>query len=118
VAVIVTVYVPGVVRSDADTVSVDELVLWDCTFTEDGAKDAVGFERERPAVRLAGVTWADRVRLPENPLRLVSVNEDVPEDPTAMESDVGLAAMPKSPMLTDTLAKRVRVPLVPCTKTV
>jgi len=56
VAVTVTVYVPGVVRSDGDTVNVDELVLWDCRFTADGARDAVGFESERLAVRLAGVT--------------------------------------------------------------
>jgi hypothetical protein len=118
VAVIVTVYVPGVARSDAETVSVDELVLWDCRFTTDGARDVVGFERERLAVRLAGATWADRVTLPENPLRLVNVNVDVPEDPSGIESDVGFAAMPKSPMFTETLAKRVTFPLVPFTRTV
>ncbi len=56
--------------------------------------------------------------MPENPLRLVSVKADVPEDPRAMENDVGLAAMPKSPMFTETLAKRVRFPLVPFTKMV
>ena len=87
-------------------------------FTTDGVRDAVGFERERPAVRLAGLTWADRLRLPENPFRLVSVNVDVPEDPIEIESDVGLAAMPKSPTLTGTLAKRVTFPLVPFTRTV
>jgi hypothetical protein len=107
-----------VVRSDADTVNVDELVLWDCRFTADGARDAVGFEGERPAVRLTGLTWADMFTAPENPLMLVSVNVDVPEDPIEMESDVGLAAMPKSPMFTETLTKRVRFPLVPFTKTV
>jgi hypothetical protein len=116
--VIVTIYVPGVVRSDADTVNVDELVLWDCRFTPDGVRDAVGFEGERPAVRLAGVTWADTLTPPENPLRLVNVNMDVPEDPTEIETDAGLAAMPKSPMRTETLTKRVRLPLVPCTNTV
>lgn len=43
---------------------------------------------------------------------------EVPEDPIEMESDVGLAAMPKSPMFTETLTKRVRFPLVPFTRTV
>ncbi len=56
--------------------------------------------------------------MPENPLRLVSFRVDVPEDPSEIESDVGVAAIPKSPMLTETLAKRVRFPLVPFTKTV
>ena len=51
-------------------------------------------------------------------MRLVSVNVDVPEDPREIESDVGFAAMPKSPMLTDTLANRVRFPPVPFTRTV
>jgi hypothetical protein len=118
VAVIVTMYVPGVVRSDVDTVNVDELVLRDCRLTADGARDAVGFEGERPAVRLAGATWADMLTPPENPLRLVSVNVDVPEDPIEMERDPGLAVRPKSPMFTETLTKRVRFPLVPFTKTV
>jgi hypothetical protein len=118
VAVIVTVYVPGVVRSDADTVNADELVPRGWRFNVDGARDAVGFEGERLVVRLAGVTWADRIRLPEKPFMLASVNVDVPEDPTEMESDVGLAAMPKSPMFTETLTKCVRFPLVPLTKTV
>jgi hypothetical protein len=111
-------YVPGVVRSDADTVNVDELVPRGWRFTVDGASDAVGFEDERPAVRLAGVTWADMLTPPENPLRLVSVNVDVPEDPIEIERLVGVAVTPKSPMLTETLTKRVRLPLVPCTKTV
>ena len=106
------------VRSDADTVNVDEPVPWGCRFTVDGARDTVGFEGESPAVRLVGVTWADRLTPPENPLMLVSVNVDVPEDPIAMESDVGLAAMPKSPMFTETLTVRVTVPFVPLTKMV
>jgi len=107
-----------VVRSDADTVNVDEPVLWGCRFTVDGARDVDGFEGERPAVRLAGVTWAEMFTAPENPLMLASVNVDVPEAPMEMESDVGLAAMPKSPMFTETLTVRVIVPFVPLTKTV
>jgi len=107
-----------VVRSDANTVNVDEPVLWGCRFTVDGARDVDGFEGERPAVRLAGVTWADKPTPPENPFMLVSVNVDVPEAPMEMESDVGLAAMRKSPMFTETLTVRVTVPFVPLTKTV
>src|SRR5438105_12959857 len=60
------------VRSDADTVNVDEPVLWGCRFTVDGARDVDGFEGERPAVRLAGVTWAEMFTAPENPLMLAS----------------------------------------------
>ena len=105
-------------RSDADTVNVDEPVLWDCRLTADGVRDAVGFEGESPAVRLVGVTWADRLTPPENPLMLVSVNVDVPDEPIEMERDAGLAATLKSPMFTETLTVRVTVPFVPLTKTV
>jgi len=107
-----------VVRSDADTVNVDEPVLRGCRFTVDGARDADGFEGERPAVRLMGVTWADKPTPPENPFMLVSVNMDVPDEPIEMKRDAGLAATLKSPMFTETLTVRVSVPFVPLTKTV
>jgi hypothetical protein len=77
-----------------------------------------GFEGERLAVRLAGVTWADKPTPPENPFMLVSVNVDVPDEPIEIERDVGLAATLKSPMFTETLTVRVTVPFVPLTKTV
>ena len=105
-------------RSDADTVNVDEPALWGCRFTVDGARDVDGFEGERPAVRLVGVTWADKPTPPENPFMLVSVNMDVPDEPIEMERDAGLAATLKSPMFTETLTVRVSVPFVPLTKTV
>ena len=82
------------VRSDADTVNVDAPVLCGCRFTTDGARDAVGFEGDKPAVKLVGVTWADKLTPPENPLILVSVKVEVPEDPTEIERDDGLATMP------------------------
>jgi len=107
-----------VVRSDADTVNVDEPALWGCRFTVDGARDVDGFEGERPAVRLVGVTWADKPTPPENPFMLVSVNMDVPDEPIEMKRDAGLAATLKSPMFTETLTVRVSVPFVPLTKTV
>lgn len=72
---------------------------------------------ERPAVILAGVTCAARLTLPENPLKLVNVNVDVPDDPIGMDREVGLAAMLKSMMFTVTLTERVRLPLVPLTTT-
>ena len=104
-------------RSDAETVSVDEPELLDWRFTVDGASVIVGFEGESPAVRLTGITWADMLTPPENPLILVSVSVDVPEDPIGMESEVGLAPMLKSTMFTATLTKRVRFPQVLFTET-
>src|SRR5438105_15793570 len=106
------------VRSDADTVNVDEPVLWGCRFTVDGARDVDGFEGERPAVRLAGVTWAEMFTAPENPLMLASVNVDVPEAPMEMEGGVGLAGMPKSPMITETRTVSVMVQVVPLSEAV
>lgn len=106
------------VRSDAETVSVDEPELLDWRFTVDGESVTVGFEGESPAVRLAGVTWADMPIPPENPLILVNFSVDVPEDPIGMESEVGFVVMLKSTMFTATLTKRVRFPQVAFTKTV
>src|SRR5438105_12144512 len=103
------------VRSDADTVNVDEPVLWGCRFTVDGARDVDGFEGERPAVRLAGGTWAEMFTAPENPLMLASVNVDVPDDSMEMGSDVVLASDRKSRMFTETLTVDVLVPFVPLT---
>jgi hypothetical protein len=43
-----------------------------------------------------GETDAERVTVPENPLRLVKVMVDVPEDPWAMVNEVGFADTLKS----------------------
>jgi len=69
-------------------------------------------------VRSVGVTCAARLRLPVKPLRLVNVSVDVPDDPTDIDREVGLADMLKSMMLTTTLTVRVKLPLVPLTTTV
>ena len=115
---IVTIYVPGVVRSDADTVRVAEPVPPGCRLTEDELRTAVGWAGESPAVRLEGATFAVRLTLPEKPLTLVNVNVEVPEDPIEMDSEVGLAATPKSTMSTETVTARVRLPFVPVTRMV
>jgi len=69
-------------------------------------------------VRSVGVTCAARLRLPVKLLRLVNVSVDVPDDPTDMDREVGLADMLKSMMFTTTLTVRVKLPLVPLTTTV
>jgi len=114
----VTMYVPGVVRSDADTVRVAEAVPLGCRFTADELRAAVGWAGESPAVKLAGATLAVRLTLPEKPLTLVNVNVEVLEDPIEMDSEVGLAATPKSTMSTETVTARVRLPFVPVTRMV
>jgi len=116
--VIVTIYVPGVVRSDADTVRVAEPVPPGCRLTADELRAAVGWAGESPAVRLEGATFAVRLTLPEKALTLVNVNVEVPEDPIEMDSEVGLAATPKSTMSTETVTARVRLPFVPVTRMV
>ncbi len=68
-------------------------------------------------MRSVGVTCAARLRSPVKPLRLVNVSADVPDDPTDMDREVGLADMLKSMMFTTTLTVRVKLPLVPLTTT-
>ena len=68
-------------------------------------------------MRSVRVTCAARLRLPVKPLRLVNVSVDVPDDPTDMDREVGLADMLKSMMFTTTLTVRVKLPLVPLTTT-
>lgn len=117
-AVIVTMYVPGVVRSEVDTVNVAEFVPLRVRGRDVELKDAEGATGEIPAVRLAGVTCAARLTLPEKPLKLVNVNVDVPDDPIRIEREVGLEATLKSMTFTATLTDRVRLPLVPLILTV
>jgi len=116
--VIVTIYVPGVVRSDADTVRVAEPVPPGCKLTADELRAAVGWSGESPAVRLEGATFAVRLTLPEKPLTLVKVNVEVPEDPIEMDTEVALAATPTSTISTETVTARVRLPFVPVTRMV
>src|SRR6266702_4290869 len=55
----VTAYVPGVVRSDAETVSVTVPEPPADKATFDALRDALGSEGESPPVRLVGLTLAE-----------------------------------------------------------
>jgi len=57
-----------------------------------GFKVAVGGKRQAPEQ----ATDAVKPTFPENPLRLVSVMVDVPEDPTTMLNELGFEFTPKS----------------------
>jgi len=85
--------VPGVVRRDVETVSVDEAVPLDVSATMLGANDAVGGTREMGDV---AETDSLRLTLPENPLRLLRVMVEVPEDPMARLREFGEEVMLKS----------------------
>jgi hypothetical protein len=71
-------------------------------------------EKVGPLLR-TGERVAVRLAVPENPLRLVSVIVDVPEEPFAMDRLVGLAAMLKLDTRRITGAESVRAPLVAVT---
>jgi hypothetical protein len=76
IADMVTVYVPGVVSSDVETVSVTVLVPPAERAAFDELRDTVGFESEKPTIPLAAVTDAWSPRVPAKPLMLVSVIVD------------------------------------------
>src|SRR2546421_1258331 len=92
VAVIVIVYVPGVVRTDVATVRVDMPVPPEVKVTDVGLRLAVGYMRQRPEQAIEVLNPI----VPANPFRLVSVIVDVPDDPIWMLRDAGVALMPKS----------------------
>jgi len=77
VAVIVTVYVPGVVRIDVATIRVDVVVPPAVSVTVVGLRVAVGYMRQRPEQAIDAL----RPIPPPNPFKLVSVMVDVPDDP-------------------------------------
>ncbi len=56
------------------------------------------------AVRPLGVTDVESVMVPVNPLKLLSVIDDVPEEPAGMVRLDGLDEMVKSPTPTVTVA--------------
>jgi len=113
----VTAYVPGVVRSDAEIVSVTVPEPPADKARFDALKDVVGSEGESPAVTLVGVTLAARPKLPEKPLMLASVSVDWLEEAIGIVSEVGFAIMLKSTMWTLRTVERVRFPLLPVTVT-
>ena len=92
VAVIVIVYVPGVVRTDVATVRVDTPVPPEVKVTDVGLRLAVGYMRQRPEQAIDVL----RPIVPANPFKLVSAIVDVPDDPIWMLRDAGVALMPKS----------------------
>ena len=92
VAVIVMVYVPGVVRTDVATVRVDMPDPPAVRVTDVGLRLAVGYMRQRPEQAIDVLNPI----VPANPFKLVSAIVDVPDDPIWMLRDAGVALMPKS----------------------
>src|SRR5206468_13111202 len=93
VAVTVTVYVPGVVNSDVETVSVDVAVPSADNVTLLGLTETVGQIRTRSDDEIEALKLA----VPERPLRLVKVIMDVPDPLQVIVREVGDAPMLKSP---------------------
>ncbi len=94
--------------------AVVEIMSWDDAELPATKVGLVGF-RERPSPLIDAL--ADRSTVPENPLMLVSVIVELPEEPTDTSREVGLAAMVKSTTLTATVALRVSEALLPVTVT-
>ena len=92
VAVIVIVYVPGVVATDVATVRVEMPVPPEVKVTDVGLRLAVGYTRQRPEQEIDVL----KPIVPANPFKLVSVIVDVPDDPIGMLRDAGVALMLKS----------------------
>jgi hypothetical protein len=117
----VTVYVPGVVRSEDDTNMVEVPDPFAVRATPAGLKETVGSTRESDAVVSAGATEAARFTVPTKLYRLLRVIIEVPDDPTGTVMLVGLADMVKSGggAVTTRLIVRVRtrLPLVALTLT-
>jgi hypothetical protein len=72
-----------------DTIRLEFAVLPEESLTLAGSKDMVG------GFRLGTTTINERVMLPENPLRLVSVIIELPLEPAWSASEDGLADTPK-----------------------
>ena len=92
VALIVIVYVPGVVRIVVATVRVDMPVPPAVRVTDVGLRLAVGYTTQRPEQEIDVL----KPIIPANPFKLVSVIVDVPDDPIWMLKDAGVALMLKS----------------------
>jgi hypothetical protein len=86
VAVTLTLYVPVTALAEV-TFNVELPAPFEASTTLPGLRFANGPE---------GETDADKVTVPENPLRLATVMADVPEDPCAMVNEVGFADTLKS----------------------
>jgi hypothetical protein len=93
VAVTVTVYVAGVVRTVVDTVRVDEAVPLAGSVRLLGLMDAVG----QTTMMSEDEIDAFRFAVPERPLRLFNVIAEVPEEPMTILREMGFAPIVKSP---------------------
>jgi len=110
VAVTVMVYAPIGVLCAALTLSVEVLCPPGVRVTDELLSDVFGPGLEETAV--------ERVTVPVNPFRLVTVITLVPDEPRGRLRDDGLMEMEKSDMMTRTERECVKDPLVPVTVTV
>ena len=110
VAVTVIVYAPIGVLCTALTLSVEVLCPPGVRVTDELLSDVFG-----PGVVEIAV---ERVMVPANPLRLVSVIRLVPDVPRGRLSEDGLMEMEKSETMTRTETECTSDPLVPVTVTV
>ena len=93
VAVTVTVYVPGVVKSDVETVKVDVAVPSAAKVTLLGLTETVGHTRTRSDDEIEALT----LPAPERPFRLVSVIVHTTDPETVTVRELDEAPMLKSP---------------------
>ena len=93
VAVIVTVYVPGVVKSDVETVRVEGAVPSAANVTLPGLTETAG----QIKIRSDDEIDALKLAVPERLLRLVRVIVALPEEPQRIVREAGEAPMLKSP---------------------
>jgi len=92
VAVTVTVYVPGVVKSEVEIVNVEVAVPFAANITLLGLTETVGHTKTRPDDEIEAL----RLAVPDKPLRLVSVIVEEPDEPHRIVRELGEAPRPKS----------------------
>ena len=93
VAVTVTVYVPGVVKSEVQIVNVEVAVPSAASATLLGLTETVGHMKTKPEEEIDAL----RLAVPESPLRLVNDIVDEPDDPHTIVREPGETPMLKSP---------------------
>src|SRR5256712_10724041 len=92
VAITVTVYVPGVDRSEVEIVNVEVAVPFAANITLLGLTETVGHTRTRPDDEIEAL----RLAVPDRPLRLVRVIVEEPDEPHRIVRELGEAPRPKS----------------------
>src|SRR5256885_3715286 len=91
--VTVNVEVPGVVKTEVETVRVDVAVPPEDSVTLLGLRETVGQTKTRPDEEIEAL----RLAVPESPLRLAKVNPEEPDHPQTMVSEGGGALMLNTP---------------------